>query len=186
MIAGSVTIYDGDDEDDNVSNTLTAYHRVDAVGWATEVLADLFAGTAGADRLNGTVTADTIHGDLGNDTLNGNDGDDTLDGNAGNDTLGGGAGADTMAGGGVNYSYFPDNVGDRVVETSATGGIDLVNSAVSFARGNYVENLALTGAAAINGIGNALANVLTGNVAANILNGGLGADTMTGGSGNDN
>ena len=43
----------------------------------------------------------------------------------------------------------------------------------------------LTGAAAINGTGNALANRLTGNGAANMLNGGTGADTLAGGAGHD-
>ena len=46
-------------------------------------------------------------------------------------------------------------------------------------------NLVLTGSAAINGTGNALANTLTGNGAANILNGAAGADRLIGGGGND-
>jgi Ca2+-binding RTX toxin-like protein len=60
-----------------------------------------------------------------------------------------------------------------------------VLSSVTFTLGVEVENLTLTGAAAINGTGNILVNVLTGNSAANILNGGIGADTMQGGGGND-
>jgi Ca2+-binding RTX toxin-like protein len=48
-----------------------------------------------------------------------------------------------------------------------------------------VENLTLTGSAAINGTGNSLANVLTGNSGANVLDGAAGADTMVGGAGND-
>ena len=48
-----------------------------------------------------------------------------------------------------------------------------------------VENLILTGAAAINGTGNALANVLTGNTGANTLTGGAGNDTLDGGAGAD-
>ncbi len=48
-----------------------------------------------------------------------------------------------------------------------------------------LENLTLIGAAAINGTGNTLNNVITGNSAANILSGGTGADTMIGGTGND-
>ncbi len=50
---------------------------------------------------------------------------------------------------------------------------------------NNVENLTLTGAAAINGTGNTLANVITGNSAANTLSGGTGADTLIGGAGDD-
>jgi Ca2+-binding RTX toxin-like protein/20S proteasome alpha/beta subunit len=99
MINGSVSIFDGDDENDNVANTLATYHRVDAVGWGTQVLNDLFAGTTGSDTLNGTSVADTIHGNLGNDTLRGNDGNDTLYGDAGGDTLFGNAGNDRLDGG---------------------------------------------------------------------------------------
>ena len=48
-----------------------------------------------------------------------------------------------------------------------------------------VENLTLTGTAAIDGTGNALDNTLTGNTGDNILDGGAGDDTMMGGTGND-
>ncbi|MFM8009274.1 MAG: bluetail domain-containing putative surface protein, partial [Dolichospermum sp.] len=50
---------------------------------------------------------------------------------------------------------------------------------------NNVENLTLTGAAAINGTGNTANNVITGNSANNTLNGGLGNDTLNGGAGAD-
>jgi Ca2+-binding RTX toxin-like protein len=110
---------------------------------------------------------------------------DTLTGDAAANDLDGGAGADTMTGGAGNDIYVVDNAGDRVVETSATGGVDTVNSSVTVALGTNVENLVLTGTAAINGTGNTLANALVGNSGANVLNGGTGADTMTGGAGND-
>jgi Ca2+-binding RTX toxin-like protein len=48
-----------------------------------------------------------------------------------------------------------------------------------------VENLTLTGAAAINGTGNAGNNVITGNTADNLLNGSAGNDTLNGGAGLD-
>ena len=48
-----------------------------------------------------------------------------------------------------------------------------------------VEDLTLTGEAAINGTGNSLANQITGNGANNVLDGAAGADAMTGGLGND-
>jgi Ca2+-binding RTX toxin-like protein len=48
-----------------------------------------------------------------------------------------------------------------------------------------VENLTLTGNAAINGTGNSIANVLVGNAAANQLSGAGGNDTYAGGLGAD-
>ncbi|MCC7114338.1 MAG: hypothetical protein IT520_08150 [Burkholderiales bacterium] len=107
-----------------------------------------------------------------------------LTGNAAANTLNGGAGADTMTGGAGNDTYVVDAAGDIVVE-SAGGGTDLVQSSIGWTLSSDVENLTLTGTAAINGTGNTLANVLTGNTAANTLNGGAGNDTMRGGAGND-
>ncbi|MFM6251596.1 MAG: furin, partial [Dolichospermum sp.] len=62
---------------------------------------------------------------------------------------------------------------------------DLVNASISYTLTNNVENLTLTGAAAINGTGNTANNVITGNSANNTLNGGLGNDTLNGGAGAD-
>jgi Ca2+-binding RTX toxin-like protein len=108
----------------------------------------------------------------------------TITGNVAANRLDGGAGADTLIGRAGNDVYIVDNAGD-VVSESIAEGTDLVQASVSFVLGTNVENLTLTGSAAINGTGNALANVLTGNTANNRLDGGLGADTMSGGTGND-
>jgi hypothetical protein len=57
---------------------------------------------------------------------------------------------------------------DVVIE-AAGGGIDLVLSSSNYSLGANVENLTLTGTAAINGTGNSLDNVLIGNAGANSL-----------------
>jgi len=109
----------------------------------------------------------------------------TISGNNGNNLLNGLAGADTMRGNGGNDTYIVDNVADIVREASAAGGTDLVLSSVSYTIRDNVENLTLTGSAAINANGNELANRLTGNNGANLLNGNAGADVMRGYAGND-
>lgn len=117
----------------------------------------------------------------------------SLSGNTGNNLLDGGLGADLMAGGSGNDTYYIDDAGDQIVEL-ADQGVDTIRSSVSRVLETNVENLVLTGTAAISGEGNALANVLSGNAAANtllggdgndIINGGAGVDIMIGGNGND-
>ncbi|MBK8816960.1 MAG: calcium-binding protein [Methylococcaceae bacterium] len=134
-------------------------------------------GTDAVDNLTGTNTADRMQGLSGNDILIGGDGDDVLDG---------GAGADTMTGGLGNDIYSVDTTGDKTLETSTLiTEIDTVKSSVNRALAANLENLILTGIAAINGTGNALNNILTGNDANNGLNGGDGNDTLDGGAGVD-
>jgi Ca2+-binding RTX toxin-like protein len=117
---------------------------------------------------------------------------DTIYALAGNDIIDGGAGADIMDGGAGNDTFYVDTYSDdgfagnddQVIEL-AGGGSDLVYASVSYRLAANVEKLTLTGAAAINGIGNELANTITGNDAANGLTGGLGADILYGMGGND-
>jgi serralysin len=124
-----------------------------------------------------------------NNTLTGNEGANKLDGGVGNDTMIGGKGDDT---------YVVNSAGDVVNETiAADGGKDTVESFFTFSLATRpnIENLTLVGGAAINGTGNALANVITGNdmmpnkldgAAGNdTLIGGFGSDTLIGGAGND-
>jgi hypothetical protein len=117
-------------------------------------------------------------------SVTGNDLNNVLIGGFGDDSLDGGKGADRLVGGGGNDYYGVDNTGDVVVE-KADGGTDEVAASISYKLGLNVENLTLTGRAAINGTGNALANTITGNAAANVLSGGKGDDKLYGGSGAD-
>jgi len=130
------------------------------------------------------VTIENAIGGSGADTIIGNDAANTLTGGAGNDFLNGGAGADTMVGGLGDDTYVVDVAGDIVTEL-ANEGIDTVQTGISYSLGANVENLTLTGSAAVNGVGNGLNNVLIGNAAANRLEGGAGNDTLDGGGGID-
>jgi Ca2+-binding RTX toxin-like protein len=170
-------------------------------GGVDSVLSSLAAYTLTANVENLTLTGAAAINGTGN-TLNnvitGNAATNSLDGGAGADTLNGAAGIDTLTGGDGNDTYMIETAGDLVVETNAvaaTGGIDTVlSSLASYTLTANVENLTLTGAAAINGTGNTLNNLITGNTAANsltgdagndTLNGGAGIDTLTGGAGSD-
>jgi Ca2+-binding RTX toxin-like protein len=89
-----------------------------------------------------------------------------------------------LEGGTGDDTYIVYDGTDQVIEKLAEG-TDLVRSSFSYTLGDNVENLTLTGASALNGTGNALANVITGNSAANVITGGGGNDTVVGGGGGD-
>ncbi|WP_458765253.1 putative Ig domain-containing protein [Cupriavidus basilensis] len=105
-------------------------------------------------------------------------------GNAENNVLDGAGGADTLVGHAGDDTYIVDDGADRVIERE-NEGVDTVKSSVSFTLADNLENLVLTGTAAVNATGNSLANQLTGNAADNRLDGAGGADRMAGGAGND-
>jgi len=121
---------------------------------------------------------------IGNATLTGNTLNNVLTGLAGNDTLNGGSGNDNMVGGLGNDTYIVDNTSDVITEASSEG-TDTIQSSVTFTASAHVENLTLTGSAAINGTGNTLDNNITGNSGINNLSGGDGNDLLFGGLGND-
>ncbi len=149
------------------------------------------------DLSGGTAVGGT--GNSLNNTITGNSSGNLLFGMAGNDVLIGNGGNDQMFGGAGNDTYVVDNTSQIVSEESQGSGIndgghDVVQSSVTWNLGNFIEDLTLTGTAAINGTGNALSNAITGNAAANTLfglggndtlDGGAGADHMFGGAGDD-
>jgi len=167
---------------DNTGDVIT-----ENAGEGTDTVQTSLAYTLGNNVENLTLTGTSAISGTGNtldNYLTGNSAANTLTGNAGNDTLDGGVGADSLVGGAGNDTYSVDNTGDTVTE-SASSGTDTVRSSITLTLASNVENLILTGTAAINGTGNTLANTITGNSAANTLSGGTGADTMIGGAGND-
>ncbi len=153
--------------------------------------------TGSAINGTGNNLANTITGNGANNVLRGLGGNDTINAGFGADTLDGGTGADTLNGLYGNDTYIVDNVNDVVNEVSNSplpplpsnplffGGTDTVESSVSYTLGAFLENLELTGNAAINGTGNTLNNRITGNSANNTLDGDSGNDFLLGNAGDD-
>jgi Ca2+-binding RTX toxin-like protein len=153
----------------------------------TNIVGVTINGTANADIINATQTvAGQPLPTSENDTINGNAGNDNISALGGDDLVNGGTGNDTMAGGTGNDTYVVDSSADVVTEL-ANQGTDLVQSSATFILSANVENLTLTGTAAVNGTGNndLIGNVITGNSGNNILAGLGGADTLNGAGGID-
>ena len=176
--SGNDTMIGGLDDDTYVVD-VSGDVVTELAGQGTDtVQTTLSSHTLAANVENLTFTNASAHSGTGNALNN------VITGNAGNDTLNGGAGTDTLIGGLGNDSYVIDASGDVVTELAGQG-TDLVTASASYALSANIENLTLSGTAAINGTGNADANVITGNSAANTLAGLDGSDTLTGGLGND-
>jgi Ca2+-binding RTX toxin-like protein len=144
--------------------------------------------TLGVNVENLTLTGAEANNGTGNaldNVLTGNGANNTLIGGAGNDTFNGGAGTDTLIGGTGDDTYIVDSTADAILEYANEGTDTVLSSVTYMTLASNVENLTLTGTAAINGAGNVLGNVLTGNSANNTLNGGAGGDIMIGGLGDD-
>ena len=176
--AGTDVLVGGAGNDNYIVTRSTGISITENAGEGTDTVQASVTYALGAELENLSLTgANAING-TGNSTAN------VLTGNAAANVLDGQAGADTLIGAAGNDTYVVADAGDVVTE-NASEGTDQVNSSVTYTAGSNVENLVLTGTAAINATGNTLANSLTGNSANNVLDGGTGADTLFGGAGND-
>jgi Ca2+-binding RTX toxin-like protein len=86
--------------------------------------------------------------------------------------------------GGAGNDIYVVGVGDVVVEAASAGTDTVITEIDNYTLGTEVENLTLSGIAAI-GLGNSKNNKLLGNASHNLLDGGSGNDTLTGGAGID-
>ncbi len=140
---------------------------------------------AGVFAGSGNALANVINGNADSNSLNGGSGNDTLFGGDGSDQLNGAGGADVMVGGNDSDIYSVNDAGDKVVENSAAGGFDTVNSVITYALSANVEDLWLVIGDNIDGTGNSLANRLNGGKGDNVLSGLGGDDQLVGDLGND-
>jgi Ca2+-binding RTX toxin-like protein len=145
----------------------------------------LFGGE-GNDTLYGGNGDDILFDDIGNDWLFGGNGTDRLTGGAGKNILKGGAGADIMRGGLGDDTYSVDNVGDVVDETTGGGGIDTIETSVSYVASALIEKASLFGSGNINvRLTTALNAYIMGNGGNNVITSGNGNDFIYGQGGND-
>ncbi|RJF89326.1 calcium-binding protein [Oleomonas cavernae] len=161
----------------------------------TVVLADLGQSSANlgdavgdtynsVENLAGGIYDDTLRGDGNANTLDGGAGNDTVEGGDGNDVVNGGIGSDMLRGGFGDDTYIVDSISDTTTE-SGGGGIDTVQTSVTFTLENGFENLGITSASAVDGTGNSAANTIIGSIGVNQLYGLAGDDNLEAGAGND-
>lgn len=146
-------IVDGDDENDNVTNTGLTFYRADMLALAEAILnlkppsslsvtvtagstvvdQDFgFAATtmvqalSGDDVVFGTAFGEELRGGAGADQINGGSGDDKLYGEGGNDTLNGGDGTDQVffLGNKADYTFAFTSMGYTVEDKVGAEGTD--------------------------------------------------------------
>jgi Ca2+-binding RTX toxin-like protein len=147
---------------------------------------DIVYGGAGKDRLYSGWRVTDSGGEVGGEgggepgalvatsqgveQLFGEEGDDYL--NSGSENFN--TNDAVLNGGGGNDTFVVDSAGDAVIEAAA-GGVDTIETFVSYTLPENVENLTFAGLAGLVGTGNALANVMRG----------MGQGTLDGRGGND-
>ena len=110
------------------------------------------AALAGTDLVKTTTASLTLAANVENLTFIGNGNfsgignalANVITGGSGNDTIDGRGGADVLIGLGGNDIYVVNDAGDMVIE-AVNGGVDTVNSSVTYTLAANVENLTLTG-----------------------------------------
>jgi Ca2+-binding RTX toxin-like protein len=174
-VVGADTLVGGTGNDRYVTDggdTIT-----ESLNAGTDTVVSSVSYTLGSNLEYLTLTGTTAVNAFGNSLNN------IITGNSANNVLNGLAGADTLIGGDGDDIYVTN--GSDTITEAGHSGIDLVRSSVTFILGSNLENLTLTGTAAIDGTGNNLNNMIIGNSAANTLNGHTGSDTLIGGAGDD-
>lgn len=180
-----------------LQNNATTAHAIESIvfangaTWSIDVVKQkifgsgnlLLIGTSANDTLTGGKGNDTIRGVAGDDVLYGGEGTDYLEGGLGNDKLYGQVGVDSLLGGAGNDTYYLDDA-DIIVE-NANEGIDTVYVANNYLMVANLENLVMTGSAALTIEGNTSNNFITTNSGDSLVAGYQGNDTILGGAGND-
>lgn len=158
-------------------------------GIAEDTIDDIesIIGGSAADSLRGNQSDNVFRGREGDDVLYAFGGNDDVQGGAGNDRLAGGLGTDTLRGGSGDDTYINPRAGEDTVIESDNGGIDTIQSDISFSLRDIanVERLDLTGTADIDATGSDNHDFISGNAGDNRLFGGVGRDTINAGAGDD-
>jgi Ca2+-binding RTX toxin-like protein len=177
LIAGSgvATMIGGTGNDTFVVNNTADVVQAKVGGINTIQTSVSYTASNHVKNLTGTGNADL--------TLTGNNLNNVITANSGNDTLVAGSGIATMIGGTGNDTFVVNNTADIV--QAKVGGINTIQTSVSYTASNYVQNLTGTGTADLTLTGNNLNNVITANSGNDTLIAGSGVATMIGGTGND-
>jgi Ca2+-binding RTX toxin-like protein len=178
LIAGTglARLIGGAGDDTFVINNTGDIVQAQAGGPNTVLSSVSYVAPGNVHNLTGTGSA--------NITLTGNNLQDVITGNAGNDILKAGTGIATLIGGSGNTTFVVNNVADVVIEHPGAG-LAIIRSNVSYAAADNVQDLFLTGGAALTATGNAHGgtNLIVGNTGSDTLIGGTGIDVLEAGSG---